>query len=388
MSRSVQLAGGLSFVLAALLPQTAALLLLSTADFGRFSVLYLIYAWGISLGLSLVAEPWQLRQLEGDAYSHWWRPYGSVALILSVVVGLSAVALSYYLAWAPIDSVLGGLAIGAGCVRNLMRHSVAQRRLFVRLVGGDMTFILTFGTSLAICLSYFNVLTVILVSWSLASLGSLLWTPRMRGPVMGPARWLGLHMRHMRRLVMDSTLMDIGAIGTPVIVAGVLDFASFGLYRAVSNVSAPARMVLEPARPYIFQHVRANTTAPGRQTRTLGLVSLMGAGLGLGAFSALSLMPWDTLGVEVLGDLSPYAVVVGACVIVEFIGHFSYIAVRAGNVGRGLFRGRVLQTIVVTVMPVTGALVWGGSGAVVAYACASGVTCLIWVVSARRENLI
>ncbi|GAA3510511.1 hypothetical protein [Georgenia daeguensis] len=183
-------------------------------------------------------------------------------------------------------------------------------------------------------------------------------------PVIGhPARvreWMVQHHHAIKTLIPDATMMNIGSIGTPYLLLFPMSLHQFGLYRAVSNVSAPARLVLSPLRPVIA----------GMTCARLHSVPLVGAVLGGAAFfgtaAALALV-WIELvplPLGVISEIGPYAVPAGLYVAGNVIGEFYYTVVRFHTGRAELWSGRLVETVLGVLGPVLGWLVGGLSGAI------------------------
>jgi hypothetical protein len=171
-------------------------------------------------------------------------------------------------------------------------------------------------------------------------------------------------------------LLDLGAIGTPYILAPILGLASFGTYRAVSNISAPVRLVLTPLRPVLA----GRPLVKHRSTAALGTSLVAATMFGLGAFAFLDLI--GTLGADLgtLNDLAPFALPTGIYVAANFIGTYHYIVARGHLSGRLLMTGRLIQTALVTGLPVGFALRGGLSEAIWAFTFATVAWATAWVI--------
>lgn len=379
--RRRQLASTMANALSSLAPQVLALVLLSPADFGHFSFTYLAYALGISLSLSIVAEPWHLRSLAGTQSS--WSDFAAVSAILATTLGLLA-----WLAAALIDSpaLLGpvvAIAIAIGIFRASARYYLVQQNRPGRASTFDLTFVGLLVISMPISLSlHTGALGGIYIGWATAGVASLFLLPPLRLADASPQTWLRRHARHIRRLLTDSILMDIGAIFTPAVIAPTLGAAAFGTYRAISNVSAPVRLILNPLRPTITEQRDAGAHSRARIFRLA-----FAGGLVLAVAASAVLLMIGTLGLQVgvLNSLIPFIPAVAMTLWANFIGHYCYIRARSRFSDRALISTRIAHTAVVSLLPLTGAFFYLLEGAIWGSAIASIVVAALWAWMDRNQ---
>jgi len=182
--------------------------------------------------------------------------------------------------------------------------------------------------------------------------------------------------------IKDSTLMDLGAIGTPFAVAPLLGIAGFGVYRAVSNVAAPVRLVLNPLRPTLAGQALSTHTSRKRVLSSIGL----SLAFGFAAYVALMVVNAMQLSLGSLTAVVEYAAPAALFVGANFLGHYYYIIARTHTRGRLLLVGRIVQTCLAVLLPMGGVITLGLPGAICGYALATTASSLTWlalVVKAR-----
>lgn len=361
--------------IAVLGPQICALILLSTKDFGIFSLIYLAYAWGVSLTMSIVAEPWNRRALRGDSLE--WDHYMGACSWVAVTSGLAAFGFALTVSsWSAMALAVSGLSVFAAVVRAGARFFFVQQGLARRVALGDVLFVVGFIAGFSVGVSSTALpIEIAMLAWLIGSVAALLTSlPLSRLPMSFP-RWCALHREHIRLLLPDSLMMDSAAIGTPVLISTFLDLASFGTYRAISNVAAPVRLLLDPLRPMIAKDV-ARVPDAGLKRLCLGLgVALLLASSVAVLLVGVNRSRWD---ISVLQSLHPYIVPVWVTVFSNFMGHLAYLRVRSRPSIKRLMTGRTVQTFVMVAGPVGGVLAAGLPGAIWGYAAACLLTALVW----------
>lgn len=370
----------LSNAFATLAPQLVALVLLDPQHFGRFSVAYLIYAFGVSLTLSIVAEPWHLRSLDGRT-----QDWGSFALIggcIAVLTGAASFGGALLIGDpAPLAGIVSG-AVAIAVWRSGARYYLVQQKAVTRANVFDLLFVSVFVVVLvAGVLSGVDRLFGIYLAWGVGGVLSLVALPRLARARLSPVGWVREYAAEIRRLLSDSLLMDVGAIFIPMLLAPVLGTVAFGTYRALSNMAAPVRLVLNPLRPQIMARRDASKAASARLFR---IVLVGGLLLSAGAAGVLLLIEALNLHIGVLNSLAPFALAVAATVFCNFIGHYSYIRARGRFSAKALLSSRIAQTVLVSVLPIVGVLVGGLAGAIIGSTVANAAIAVMWWGMDRR----
>jgi hypothetical protein len=382
MRRSLAVPATLVNSMLTLAPQLLALVVLGPSDFGRFSIVYLLFAWGASLQMSLVCEP------VGRGHRHGERgggdvTYRAVATYVACGAGLLAGAVSYLL-WsrAPLAVVLG-VAAAAACFRVPARYATlldadwrAALLVDVMACAGLVT-----GGATALLL---GAAAIDIVGWAWAAAMVVACMVGPRPVLLWPSvlvTWTRRHRRHIVPLTLDSLIQDVSSIGAPYVIAPVLGLANFGIYRAISNVAAPVRLLIEPLRPswarVDAQHLRRQLA------RACVFIAVPAGAAAALALEVIRFLPGE---LGVLEDLRPWSVAAGAFVTFNLIAMMFYAAARLQLSGPALFRGRVAQSSVAIVLPIAGALVGGLPGAIWAYVAATAVGSVVWVLLTRTRS--
>lgn len=366
--------------LATLGPQVVALFYLGPDAFGRFSLVYLVYALGASIMLSVVCEAAARRVRKGGERSGRDAYLGAV-LWVSIFAGVGAALLSLVLlpeAWLAAVVVVG---VGCAVYRVGARFREIEESAWgiavradvcglVGLVGG----VFLFGRLVA-------PLSALVLAWALG--GSLACLAGYRTSLALPGAlttWCGDHRSEIGPLLRESLVMDLSSIGAPYLIAPVLGAAQFGIYRAVSNVAAPVRLVLNPLRPKLAQmDVRSIYSK-----RTLAPAVGGAVILGTGAWGALVVIGRLDLTAGVITSLAPYAVACGLFVVSSFVGHLLYLGARTHATPGMLWSGRIAQSGFALVVPVAAAWVGGLSWAIWGYVVATIIGAVVWALVAHR----
>ena len=365
-----------------LAPQLVALVSLGTRDFGKFSIVYLLFAWGASLQMSVVCEPVGRDQRRGRGEGVD-RDFRVVATSVALFAGVLASIASQLLWDDPAISAALGLAAAAACFRVPARYSSLLQSDWRGAMGVDALacVMLVVGGGAALALDRGEI-EVVVWAWGAAMVAACLLGPR---PLLGSPRALRRWWRRRRRdiapLTLDSLVMDMSSIGAPYAIAPILGLADFGVYRAISNVAAPVRLLIEPLRPSW-----ANVEAHVLRRQLLRASAALAVPAGVAAaitLSVLHLLPWD---LGVLDDLRPWAVPAGAFVTFSLISLMFYAAARLQLGGRALWRGRMLQSSTAIVLPIGGALLGGLGGAIWSYVAATALGAVVWVVLTRPSR--
>lgn len=367
---------------ASVLSQFLALVLLGAAEYGRFALIYLFFGLATSVMLSSVSESWA-RTRRGREAGDDWSSYGAVCGYLALVMGAIAAAVALVAGIGVEAAVATAIAVTAASFRVGARYFEVHEGRNRRTVLADLAVILTLCGfwSTAIARGSVRDVDLALWAWALAGTASVAlgtW-PRLRGPRV-LVEWVGQHGKSMRVLQGESILMDLGSMVTPLLLIPLLSISSFGVYRAVSSVAAPVRLLLNPLRPALARVDRGTIVSGKVSIAVIGvgvaISAVVGATLALiGAFR----LPWGTL-----AELSPYVVPVCVYVLANMVGHFYYLGARMHATGTSLLTNRVIQTVLVSVLPLLGALTAGLWGAIWGLAVATAINAIAWSYGVRR----
>jgi len=368
---------------AVLAVQVFALVTLAPTDFGLFSIQYLLFALGSSLSLSLISEAWLRADLRGGGRAEW-RDYSSASLYLAGAAGLVTIVLSLLV--EPLRPVawLGGVAVAAAVYRSAARYYSVRMGQTRGILAGDIAgLVLAVLVWVVLFSAGVRELWMMTLVWAASALAAAVLSKRPSLLKPGSlAVWGRRHGPQIRPLLRDSLLMDAGSIGTPYLLAPALGLASFGIYRAISNVAAPVRLVLNPIRPQL-------ASAPIGTQRSVKRVTLVAAGsvlFGGAAYLGLLLVGVIPVNLGSLSQIVDFAIPAAVFVTANFLGHYFYIVARSHVTGARLLTGRIVQTGLAIVVPIGGMLVAGLTGAIWGYAGCTAVSALVWMALVLRPS--
>ena len=359
----------------------SALVFLSPAQYGLFSVPYLIYAFGLSLQLSVVTEPWTRRRV-GEHVTAPWREFWTALSTLAFAVGAAAAVVVAVVLGASGPWWLAALAVTVALVRNGARYHDIADGLGARMLVADISGVAAFVAVVAALYAATDPFTAVLAGWLASAFAGLVWTgSRLWRFGSNPASWVRTHKRHIKPLLADSLLLDAGSIGTPFLLAPFLGATKFGIYRGIANVSLPVRLILEPLRPSIGGQPPASVFS----RRNIVFVATTSMTLTIACFVALTyVIPVIGLQASTLGALTAFAVPASVFVLANFVGHYYYIVCRSRGSQRQIITGRLVQAISAIVIPVGGFLAFDLDGAIWGFVAASGASALVWAMIAWR----
>lgn len=365
-----------------LAPQLISLILLNPNYFGIFSVVYLVYAFSVSLSLSIVSEP-LVRSGIPASNMNAQRGYLSTLAAVSILAGLVGGVVSFGFHLGLLMSVVSFLAVTLGSFRAGLRFYLVYLNDTRSVLVGDLLGILGFVSTLVFLpMNYGGALVSIVLAWAMSSFLSIM--PNYRLLIGSPRHvvsWINENKTDIRHLLKDSLLMDVGSIFTPLIIAPYLGNSGFGTYRAVSNVAAPVRLVLNPLRPLIGNHAK-------RHLASYRFYILAGTFVGLlfGAAAAAALLLLDHLQIQIgtMNSLVDYKIPVSLFIFSNFLGHLFYIRARAVSSGHELFKGRIIQTIFMTIGPIAGVTLFGLPGAIWFLSVVTLLSSVSWIYIGRK----
>lgn len=360
--------------------QMAPLLLLEPLNFGYYSIIQLMVILGSSVSLALINEA-DVRRINSGFQVSSWRDFSAITFWLSLVFFLLTLSVSLIYDQLRENAILWAFGVGFAVYRGAARYRLTQEKLITRLVIGDISGIILIITTIS-WLYHLNsglwTLTDILVLWLAAQLIGTMFTkfPSSINPFR-VARWLRDRKRQIFALMPDSFLQDMGSFWGPYMIALILDVQSLGIYRAVTTVAAPIRLILTPLRPIFAKHASGTKFSLG----TLGVVSGISIVSGVLAALALHVLSFEGDAFGVLGELSVFVTPVGVYVAGNFLSYFYSIKGRAVLPALILIRTRIVQAILLGLLPLLGASLCGLEGAVWALSCGSIGVGFIWCLT-------
>ena len=357
--------------------QVFALVTLAPASFGLFSIQYLLFALGSSLSLSLISEAWLRADLRGGGRTEW-AEYSSAVVYLALATGSVTLVVSLLVPDLRPVAGLGALAVAAAIYRGAARYYSVRIGQSRGVLVGDFVGL---AAALALWVPLFasgnRELWMMTMVWAVASLGSAVLSkpPRILAPSMLRV-WRRNHSQEIRQLLRDSLLMDAGAIGTPYLLLPMLGLNDFGIYRAISNVAAPVRLVLNPLRPQLA----LASLSSQRTWRRICVVVSISLLFGAGAYYGLLAVGFLGLALGSLTEIVVFALPAAVFVSASFWGQYYMIVARGRLEARRLLAGRLAQTVMVIIFPVVGVITAGLSGAIWGYAIATVLWAFMWLV--------
>lgn len=382
--RTATAATGLN-ALSAILPQVFSLLLLPAAAYGRFSIVYLVYAAGASSVFSVICEAWG-RTVDARAHEQArddeWRRYSGALLGFSSMFGVVAggVALLIDIGW--VNAALGAVAVLTLVHRTGSRYFETHIGDWRHVVRGDVANVCGATAAFAVGLLLgWEPLTVALAAWAAGSTASVAGSrrPHLAGPA-ALRRWIASHRRMIRPLLADSLLLDAGAIGTPYLLAPILGLAPFGVYRAVSNVATPVQLTLNPLRPLVSASPRERLLSP----RLLVPAAALLTAAGVACYLILVALPGLPFRLGVLSELYQVALPASLFVPANGLSFYIYLVARSHAAPARILQARVAQTILALVIPLSGALLGGLQGAVWGFTGSALAFVVIWWIAVTR----
>lgn len=367
--------------------QLAPLLLLSAIDFGFYSIIQLIVVLGSSASLALINEADVRRKNTGFDISSW-RDFSAISFWLSVSFSLLILCVTFFVEPLREASFLWALGTGFAVYRGTVRYRLTQENSIGRLILGDLFSI--FGILMVLFFAitpHFGAwgLPEILVLWLTSQFIGVLFTvlPKSINPFRA-LRWIVARKRQIAALAPDSALQDFGAFWGPNLIAVILDVQSLGIYRAVTTVAAPIRLVLSPLRPIFAKQ------ADGEEIgwRNFGKIFSIASFAGVVTFAALQLLRIEGSSFGALGELSVFAPAVAIYVIGNFLSYLYSIQARAILPSWWLIRTRIIQATMLGFLPVLAAIFAGLEGAIWALAIGSLGIGVIWFITLMQHSKI
>lgn len=366
----------------ALLP-VVAVLSLKPVEYGSFSTIYLIFAYGISLQYSIVSEAWA-RARGKHRKSANWSSYSAALITLAIALGLLATFAALIFTETRTTACWLGPAVCFSVYRSGARYHRMALGLIRRVIWADLLAIILFVVVFLLMMHESNRVAAVAIAW-LASgcIGFIvLGLPvLLRG--YGPVRWWKAHRREIIPLLTDSTLMDLGAIGAPFLLVGFMGPGNFGLYRGVANAAMPVRLLLDPLRPAIGH--RPSSFFFRRRV----LWALTFAALGIAAVCYVTLavvVPRLPVQLGTLSELVDFSHQAAIFTAASFVGTLFYVVCRNNATKKTIMLGRFCQTTLVLVMPIGGYMLAGLEGAVWGFSLSATISGLIWLFLARPED--
>ncbi|WP_431245438.1 hypothetical protein [Leifsonia xyli] len=289
------------------------------------------------------------------------------ALILLLIPGYQGLA------------AVSGLAVGTATYRVGARYFAMHHREYRWVVPADFAnvLVLVVGWGLFLFARESFSLTTVMVVWAASSVVSAALSRPATGyaPRLIPS-WLRTHNHEIKTLLGDSVLLDASGIGTPYALIPILGVNGFGVYRALSNVSGPVKLLLTPVRP-LFAGVDARGFA---RARSVALFVGLSAVIGAVCYAAIVVLELTGLQIGTLTALTDYAWEAGVFVGATFLNGVYYLLARTHFSRRRLLSARAATSLTGIVLPIAGGLLFGIHGAIIAVTITTVVIAVVWIV--------
>ena len=358
--------------LSALAPQLIALVSLRSDAFGEFSAAYLAFALSSSMILSLLCDAWVIiYPTRGDSD---WSRYSKLLVTLSVVLALvsGAITLAFL---TPEFAGLTTIAMAFAVYRLGARYFLAyEHRWGAAILADTITLVVTVVAYFVVAAPAAGQVWGTMVSWCLGSFAGSVVTGLPHVGVRVSGSWLHRNRKTVSPLVLDSLIMNIAAIGTPYVLLPQLGVAGFGLYRSISNLGAPIRLLLTPLRPLVL-------ASPPRAVALRMTVLVVSVSLASGAAisGAIVFLAKSGVALGVLSELGGFWLPAGLYGCATLLLLYYSLVCRALGQPSMLIAGRVVNTAVGFIGPLLGFWFFGVTGAIWAFSVASLLCALVWM---------
>lgn len=362
---------------AAVGPQLIALVVLESLDFGLFSAIYLLFALGVATALSIICDPWAIahREKTGEVAT-----FTLILLIISCVFGVLSISIAFLLGANASMMILSFLCVSTAVYRSGARYYLVTLKRWTRVLLADLSAVvgLAIGLTLVFAVEAENILLVFLV-WLISSVLAIVFGPYPISLSIRRVFWIAENRRIIQPLLVDSLILEASSVGTPYILLPIIGLSNFGIYRGISNLSAPIRLLFSPLRPMIV----ANPSAMMHRRRIIGVLAIAFAAAG-GAYAALNLVLFFNFSAGVLSEVANFSVAASLYIWGSVLLSLFPLVVRASGHQRDLFIGRVFQTVVGCAFPLIGFFVWGLNGALWLFSIATVLSAVLWLFFAFK----
>lgn len=261
------------------LPQIVALVVLSPTAFGTFALFSLAASLNGLLLAALVIDPW----LRNAAVQENDDDLAGIAAFLATLGGTPALISVLSVTGDISLSLVAWLASSLTTLRIALRVREVQRRRAIRLLIGD-----TLGLVglVAVIVTQRSELDLLLCLWLIVAgqvaplLMAAICTEGMR---CRPRAWLISYKADIRLLASDSLWGAVSGIGAPYALLPILGLSNFGTYRAISNLAAPVRLIVQPLKPLL-----PRLSVPG--LHIIGAARILTIGLGMALLATGTLL--------------------------------------------------------------------------------------------------
>ena len=361
--------------------QVIALVSMAPSEYGVFSLLFLFYGLGLSISHSFVIDVW----VRNNAESTSWRTYASALFWFAMLVSLLALGLAIGVTQSINVASAVAVGVGAGIYRNGARFYAARLLSWRHVILPDVLGCTALAIMFFALAPTVGAFSATMAAWAtsqfVAALSSKL--TRVRPPRI-LSSWISDHWVQIRNLWFDSTLLDVSVIATPVLMSGFMNHSSFGVYRAISSAALPVRLLLTPLRPNI------SNLPLGDFLKRRTMLIVLGTGAAMGVLVLLGLTCVRVLNIlpdSVLPHVADFAVPAGIFTFGTLVSNVYYVAARSNLDLSRVKVGRLFETVVMIVGPISGLFFGATAGAVWLFALSATLAGFAWLLIVRRSVL-
>ena len=356
-----------------LLMPLAAIVTLRTEQYGLFSAIYLLFAFGISLQYSLVSEAWARNPSEMQD-RNIWKQYSSALALVSLFTSLCSVVFAAIYPQFLIEIVLVSFSIVFGVLRSGIRYSEVANIRFFRVFLSDSLGILVFLLVLLLNWESFD-FEKLSLAWFLASVVTLIPFRFPDISLKAGFQWFISRKSEIKPLIADSLMLDFSAIVVPYLTMLKIGLADFGIYRGIASAAVPVRLIIDPLRPYLGKQTPDSLYKLKNST----IWTVVGLLLGILVFASLSLLvDVKALKLTTIHDLYVFRLEAAIYTTASFYSMVLYIVARTHLKANRLVRVRIYQTLLVSMFPLIGVFLDGLSGAVWGFVISNVISVTLW----------
>lgn len=367
----------------------------TAAQFGAFSLAYVVFLVVQGVVRGLVAEPFSVSYSNSSEPD--WRDAatngagsatsmgGAVGVIISVCGWLVGGTFGQTL--CALGILLPGLLL-----QDFMRYAaLAARRPGAAAINDCIQLLLQSVGIAFLVLEVHTSAWQILTAWGLSAWIAGAFSAlhlRVRPNLGGMRRWFNRQGVLPRRLAADNLITQLGQHSGSLTLAAVAPISQVAALNGGATMFRPSAVFSMAVRSAVVPElVRSATRSTSRFQRDVLLTAGLLAVLSI-LWSATVLALPNSIGVSVLGDtweksepLFPYlafAQILSSCTIAPMVGLRSLAA------GSRTVRARISTTIINVIFLVAGAIIDGALGTVVALAISRPIEASIWWAHYRR----
>jgi hypothetical protein len=359
-------------VISLILLQLWPLLSFDLVDYGYFSIIFLILALFYSLTYSIISEPWQRLGKKEN-----WLTYGAILSHFSLFVFVITFLVSIFFSKDFVEPTLIALIISSSIFRFGSRYYSLSLSRNKKVLIPDLTFVTFMTLGLAFNILWPNVFTfnTFLLIWSLSSILATFSSEKIILKNFTSSRtWIHNKKETIKPLVLDSTLLDLSGIGTPLILLPILGIQNFATYRSISNLTSPVKLVFSGLRPYISK-IELHKISRNKLLIYSLIFSFLPA---VGVYIFLELIKNSTFDFGVLEITSMYSTQVALVTFFTGIIGIFYILSRIYLGPKVILNVRLINVFTGIFLPLFGALIWGIEGAINLFCFAQLIFAFSW----------